>query len=74
MKLDELNDVGFDVEELVSRGREIRGNRSRLEIAGRIGVYTTTLMRWENGSNRPSFAMAVKYARVLREILAEDAA
>jgi DNA-binding XRE family transcriptional regulator len=60
-----------DIEDLISRGREIRGNRSRMEIAKRVDVYPTTIMRWEKGSHRPTLADAVKYARVLREILAE---
>lgn len=56
---------GFQASRL-TQAREARGLNTRLSLASLLGVATSTVSRWEDGSSSPSAEMLEKLAALLR--------
>ena len=55
------------------RGRELRERAalSMRDMASLVGVHVTTLLRWEQGLERPGRESAIRWAEVCEEIQEE---
>ena len=56
--------------EVIRRG----AGMSRGDVAGVLGVHETTVMRWEKGERVPRRGAALRYLRLLDEIIKGDRA